>query len=514
MYCAVHSMGLMGIDGYPVTVEASLERGMPSFDLVGLPDAAVRESKDRVRAVVVALCQSFPTARLIVNLAPADTRKTGSVYDLPILVAILQATGFLQAPLEEAAFLGELSLSGGVRPVDGVLSMVLAAREQGLRQVYVPAGNGAEASVVKGIAVYPVESARQLLEHLAGDRPIRPLAPSGLEQAPPQGAMPDFAEVRGQEEAKRGLEVAAAGGHNLLLIGPPGTGKSMLAKRLPSILPPLDFDEAVETTRIHSIAGLLAPGTPLISQRPFRSPHHTVSPAGLTGGGSYPRPGEISLAHNGVLFLDEMPEFEKRALEVLRQPLEDGTVTIARAGYRVTYPSAVMLVGAMNPCPCGYYGHPTRACTCNPAKIALYLGKISGPLLDRLDLHIEVPPVEYSQLADPAPAESSAAIRERVLAARQRQRERMAGLGISCNARIPPAKLRQLCPLTGEAGRLLQNAFDKLGMSARSYDRVLKVARTIADLDGSDVIQADHRAEAVQYRGLDRKYWERERALM
>ena len=507
MFARVHSMGLMGVDGFPVTVEADLSQGLPGFDVVGLPGTAVKEARDRVRAALKNCGFTYPVSRITVNLAPADVKKEGSVYDLPLLVALLVASGQLRAALDDCAFLGELSLAGEVRPVRGVLPMVIAARDHGIRHAFVPAENAAEGAIVEGITVYPVGEVMPLLRHLAGQEPLSPMPPreaDGTEAAP----LPDFADVMGQTGPRRAMEVAAAGSHNILLIGPPGSGKSMLAKRLPSILPDLSREEALEVTKIYSVAGALPGGAGLMRARPFRSPHHTISAAGLTGGGSVPRPGEVSLAHHGVLFLDELPEFSRAAMESLRQPLEDGRVTISRVSASLRYPCAFMLAAAMNPCPCGFFGHPTRACTCSPRAAQQYMARISGPLLDRIDLHIEVPPVEFDQLASRAPAESSADIRVRVNAARQRQRERFAGTQILSNAHIPAGKLKVFCPLTDRATQLLKNAFEHMGLSARAYDRLLKVARTVADLDGAEVIDAAHVAEAVQYRSLDRKYWQ------
>ena len=505
----VNSMGIYGMDAYPVRVEADTLRALPSFDIVGLPDAAVKESRDRVRIAMKNCGYEFPTAKITVNLAPADIKKSGPVYDVPILLSLLLLSGQLECgDLSHCAFLGELSLGGELRPAAGVLPMALEAQKQGITSLFVPAGNAQEAALADGLSVFGVATVEELTAHLLGTRRLAPAEPLPPGQALPDTQL-DFADVRGQETAKRALEIAAAGSHNALMIGPPGSGKSMLAKRLPSILPDMTRAEAMEVTKLYSIAGLLGQQGSLVTSRPFRAPHHTVSPAGLAGGGSIPRPGEVSLAHHGVLFLDELPEFSRSAMEILRQPVEDGSVTISRVSGSLRYPCSIMLVAAMNPCPCGYFGHPTRPCTCSPNQVRRYLSKISGPLLDRLDLHIDVQPVEFDSLVSREKAEPSAAIKRRVDAARQRQNERFAGTGITANARIPAARLGECCPMDAAAQKLLKNAFERLGLSARAYDRILKVARTIADLDDCDTIASRHIAEAIQYRSLDRKYWQR-----
>lgn len=505
MVAKTYSMGLYGMEAFPVQVEADLSQGLPSFELVGLPGTAVKESRDRVRAAVKNCGFDFPVSHITMNLAPADKKKEGPIYDLPLLISLLKATQQLICQTDDAIFLGELSLSGELRPIRGVLPMADKALQAGFKRLYVPAENAAEGAVIQGLEVYAIRDVNQLIAHLQGMLVLSPATPQF--DAPETQELLDFSDVKGQPEVKRALEIAASGSHNVLLIGPPGSGKSMLAKRLPTILPEMTFAEALETTKIHSIRGKLPAGTSLVRERPFRSPHHTISTAGLAGGGPSPQPGEISLAHNGVLFLDELPEFSRAAMEVLRQPLEDGKVTISRASGTTSYPCRFMLVAAMNPCPCGYFGHPTRPCMCSPHAVERYLGKVSGPLLDRIDLHIEVPAVPFEELSSTKPEETSAQIRKRVNAARKLQQERFAGQPYSCNADIPAAQMQTMCQTTQAAATLLQRAFDRFGFSARTYGRVLKVARTIADLEGSEKIDTSHAAEAVQYRTLDRKYW-------
>lgn len=506
MFAKINSLGLFGLNAFHVDVEIDISRGTPVFDVVGLPDLVVKESRERIRSALRSCKIAMPVARITVNLAPADTKKSGSVHDLAILIAILKAMDYIHTDIDNSSFIGEVSLNGDIRAVNGVLPMVLLAKQNGIKSVYVPFDNAYEASVVDGIEVYGVKTVAQIIEHFSGLTEIQKQSKYIIPPTSYYGDL-DFADVKGQPIAKRALEIAAAGGHNALLIGSPGSGKSMLAKRMPSILPAMTFDESIATTNIHSISGLINKDTPLVTVRPFRSPHHTISTAGLAGGGSIPHPGEISLANNGLLFLDELAEFDRRTLEILRQPLEDQEVTISRVSGTITYPASIMLIAAMNPCPCGFFGHPKRKCICNSKQVANYLSKVSGPLLDRFDLHIEVAPVEFEHISSNVKEESSEIVRERVQAARKIQTDRFEGTSITCNARITPNKLQELCPMDDDAVSLIKDVFDKMGLSARAYDRILKVARTIADMSSIEVIKKSHIAQAVQYRSLDRKYW-------
>lgn len=501
---------VVGIGSTIVTVEVSITGGGLGLFLVGLPDNAVRESEQRIRSAFENSGFRMTARKCVVNLAPADLRKEGSGFDLPIAVAILAATDQVVAEqLADSLFVGELSLDGAVRGVRGVLPIVAEAKERGFRRAYVPAENAAEAAVVDGIEVLAVESLREVAMALSGEVQLTPLRSDVAPQEQAEPYADDFADVKGQQHAKRALEIAAAGGHNVIMIGPPGSGKTMLARRMPSILPPMSVEEALQTTKIHSVAGKLGTTRGLMRQRPFRAPHHLASPMALIGGGNSPQPGEVSLAHNGVLFLDEMPEFGHSVLEVLRQPLEDKHITISRVRYTVDYPSNFTLVASMNPCPCDYYNHPTKECSCSAAAVHRYAGRISGPLMDRIDLHVEITPVSREEMSSTTGCESSAAVRERVMRARERQAERFRGAGIVTNTMMSSAMLRVFCPLKPEVRRLLDVAMERLQLSARAYDRIIKVARTIADLEGAADIEPSHISEAITYRSLDRESWGR-----
>ena len=506
MISKIYSMGIDGIESCLVKIESDISRGMPACEIVGLPDASIKESKNRVRSAICGCGFTFPLARITINLAPADIKKCGSTYDLPIFLSILKSSNQITNSLEDSVFIGELSLTGDIRPVHGIISMAMRAKKEGFKNMFVPYENAKEAAIIKGINIYGLKNVSQLMDHLVNNSKICAYPAVEISQSSFESKL-DFANVKGQFEVKRALEVAAAGGHNVIMIGPPGSGKSMMAKHIVSILPNMTFDEMIETTSVHSIAGITSSEEPIVTHRPFRSPHHTISTAGISGGGSSPRPGELSLAHNGVLFLDEFPEFPRSSLEAIRQPLENGHVTISRVRSSVTYPCSIMLIAAMNPCPCGYYGHTSRRCTCSKRAIERYISKISGPILDRIDIHIEVPPITYKDISSTESAEHSSSIKARVDEARSIQLDRYKKYHVYSNAKAPTEILSKFCNMSDGAKKLLEKTFNEMELSARGYDKILRVSRTLADMDKSETIQAQHIWEASQLRIIDRKYF-------